>query len=211
MQLYVIPAGAIQTNAYLLVSPERGEALLIDAPGDIWAEVGPILSREKCRLSGLWLTHGHWDHMQGAAEVVQATGAVCHAHVADRLLLENPRVMSDFMAEDLNLAPVAVTDWIRPGKPLAALGLEAEVRHVPGHCPGSVLFYFAAAGVAFVGDALFKGGVGRTDLPGGDYAELERSIRTQIYTLPDDTVVYPGHGPATTVGDEKSLNPFVRG
>ena len=85
------------------------------------------------------------------------------------------------------------------------------MRHVPGHCPGSVLFYFATAGVAFVGDALFNGGVGRTDLPGGDYAELERSIRTQIYTLPSNTVVYPGHGPATTVGDEKSLNPFVRG
>lgn len=211
VQLYVIPAGPIQTNAFLLVAPERGEALLIDAPGAVWAEVAPVLAREKCRLKELWITHGHWDHMQGAAEIVRATGATCRAHEADRLLLENPRVMAEFMGEDLELEPVPVSAWLRPGEKLAALGLEVEVRHVPGHCPGNVLFHFPAVRAAFVGDSLFAGGVGRTDLPGGDFAELEHSIRSQIYTLPTDTVVYPGHGPATTVGDEKSLNPFVRG
>jgi hydroxyacylglutathione hydrolase len=211
VQLHVLPAGPIQTNAYLLVAPERGEALLIDAPGRIWAEVAPVLAREKCRLTQLWITHGHWDHMQGAAEVVRATGAACRAHEADRLLLENPRVMAEFMGEELDLPAVPVSAWLRPGEKLTALGLEAEVRHVPGHCPGNVLFHFPAARAAFGGDALFAGGVGRTDLPGGDFAELERAIRSQIYTLPAETVVYPGHGPATTVGDEKSLNPFVRG
>jgi hydroxyacylglutathione hydrolase len=211
VNLHVIPAGPIQTNAYLLTAPERGEAVLIDAPGGIRDEVAPILAREKCRLGELWITHGPWDHMQGAAEVVRATGALCRAHEADRLLLENPRVMSAFMGEDLGLEPVAVSAWLRPGETLAALGLAAEVRHVPGHCPGNVLFYFPAAQAAFVGDALFQQGVGRTDLPGGDSDELARSIRTQIYTLPPATVVYPGHGPETTVGEEKSLNPFVRG
>jgi hydroxyacylglutathione hydrolase len=210
VNLHVIPAGPIQTNAYLLTSPERGEAVLIDAPGEVWADVGPILAEEKCRLAELWITHGHWDHMQGAAEVLRATGARCRAHAADRLLLENPRVMSAFMGEDLDLEPVAVQAWLQPGEKLAALGLEAEVRHVPGHCPGNVLFYFAAAGAAFVGDALFNGSVGRTDLPGGDADELARSIRARIYTLPPATVVYPGHGPATTVGDEQASNPFVR-
>jgi hydroxyacylglutathione hydrolase len=209
--LHVIPAGPIQTNAYLLVAPERGEALLIDAPGGIWAQVAPVLARHQCRLTELWITHGHWDHTQGAAEVLRATGAVCRAHEADRLLLETPQVMSEFMGEELDLEPVAVSAWLRPGEKLAALGLEAEVRHVPGHCPGNVLFHFPAARAAFVGDALFAGGIGRTDLPGGDFAELERSIRTQIYPLPPDTAVYPGHGPATTVAQEKALNPFVRG
>jgi glyoxylase-like metal-dependent hydrolase (beta-lactamase superfamily II) len=211
VNLHIIPAGPIQTNAYLLTAPERGEAVLIDAPGAVWSEVAPILAREKCRLTELWITHGHWDHMQGAAEVLRATGALCRAHEADRLLLENPRVMAAFMGEDLGLEPVTVNAWLRPGDRIAALGTEAEVRHVPGHCPGNVLFFFPAAGAAFVGDALFNGGVGRTDLPGGDAEELVQSIRTQIYSLPPETVVYPGHGPATTVGEEKAFNPFVQG
>ncbi len=209
VNLHVLPAGPISTNAYLLTAPERGEAVLIDAPGGVWAEVEPILRAEKCRLAELWFTHGHWDHMQGGAEVVRATGARVSAHAADRVLIETPEVMKKFMDEDLGLEPVKVDRWVAPGDRLAALGLEAEVRHVPGHCPGSVLFYFAAAKAAFVGDALFQGSVGRTDLPGGGFPMLEQSIRTQIYTLPPDTAVFPGHGPATTVGAERKGNPYV--
>jgi glyoxylase-like metal-dependent hydrolase (beta-lactamase superfamily II) len=211
MQLHVIPAGLIQTNAYLLTAPERGEAVLIDAPGDVWAEVGPLLAAAKCRLTELWITHGHWDHTQGGAEIVRATGARVLAHEADRILIETPEVMKKFMGMDLALEPLHVDRWIKPGDRLDALGTTAEVRHVPGHCPGNMLFYFPAARAAFVGDALFAGSVGRTDLPGGSFDELERSIRTQIYTLPDETVVYPGHGTDTTVGAEKSTNPYVSG
>ena len=211
MQLHVIPAGLIQTNAYLLTAPERGEAVLIDAPGDIWAEVGPLLAAAKCRLTELWITHGHWDHTQGGAEVVRATGARVLAHAADRVLIETPEVMKKFMGMDLALEPLHVDRWIEAGDRLNVLGTTAEVRHVPGHCPGNVLFYFPTTRAAFVGDALFAGSVGRTDLPGGSFDELERSIRTQIYTLPDETVVYPGHGTDTTVGAEKSTNPYVSG
>ena len=215
MNLHILPAGPIQTNAYLLTAPERGEAVLIDAPGDVWAEVEPILKREGCRLTELWLTHGHWDHMQGAAEVVRATSARVLAHADDRVLIEAPGVMSDFMArftgERMILEPARVDRWVTPGEKWTTLGLEVEVRHVPGHCPGNVLFYFAAAGTAFVGDALFNGSVGRTDLPGGDFAVLEKSIREQIYTLPEKTVVFPGHGPKTTVAHERATNPYVHG
>ena len=109
----------------------------------------------------------------------------------------------------VNLEPVHVDRWLVPGERLAALGSEAEVRHVPGHCPGNVAFYFAAQHAAFVGDALFNGSVGRTDIPGGDFGQLARAIRAQLYTLPDETVVLPGHGPETTIGDEKAGNPFV--
>ncbi len=219
MNLHVLPAGPIQTNAYLVTSPARGEAVLIDAPGGVWADVERILRAEKCHLEELWITHGHWDHTQGGAEVVRATGAKVRAHLADRVLIETPEVMKKFMGMELQLEPMRVDAWLTPGERVPALGTEAEVRHVPGHCPGNVLFYFSPAvsiewlktGAAFVGDAIFNGSVGRTDLPGGNFAELEQSIRSQIYTLPEVTVVFPGHGPATTVGREKAHNPYVTG
>jgi len=207
----VLPAGPIQTNAYLLTAPERGEAVLIDAPQGVWTEVERILKEEKCRLTALWITHGHWDHIQDAAEVVRKSGAETIAHADDRMMIETPEIMERFMGERLGLEPVKVDRWVKQGDRLAALGTEAEVRHVPGHCPGNVLFYFAGARAAFVGDALFAGSVGRTDLPGGDFDTLERAIRAQIYTLPDETVVYPGHGPDTTAGAEKTTNPYVSG
>ena len=211
MNLHVLPAGPIQTNAYLLTEPALGEAVLIDAPGAVWPEVKAILAAEKCRLTEVWLTHGHWDHMQGAAEIVRATGAKVRGHAADRAMFETPAMMERFMGTKLGLEPVKIDAWIVQGERLAALGTEAEVRHVPGHCPGNVLFYFAAAQAAFVGDALFNRGIGRTDFPGGSFEELEKSIRTQIYSLPGETAVYPGHGPATTVADEKAGNPYVSG
>ncbi|HUR60261.1 MAG TPA: MBL fold metallo-hydrolase [Opitutaceae bacterium] len=211
MNLHVLPAGPIQTNAYLLTAPLRGEAVLIDAPGGIWALIAPILQREKCRLTELWLTHGHWDHTQGGAEVVRQTKAKVRAHFDDRAMIETPEVMERFMGERMNLEAVHVDTWVKQDDKYEALGVAVEVRHVPGHCPGNVLFYFATLGGAFVGDALFNGSIGRTDLPGGDFEMLERSIRQQIYTLPDATVVFPGHGPKTTVGDEKAHNPHVSG
>ena len=210
MKIHILPAGPIPTNAYLLTVPEKGEAVLVDAPGDIWDHVQPILDREHCRLIELWITHGHWDHTQGGAEVVRATGAVVRAHAADRILIENPGVMKAFAGIEFKMEPLKVDHWVEPGDILAALGTTAEVRFVPGHCPGSVLFYFAREDAAFVGDALFKGSIGRTDFPGSDFAVLAKSIRTQIYTLPDVTRVYAGHGPPTTVGEEKKDNPYVR-
>jgi glyoxylase-like metal-dependent hydrolase (beta-lactamase superfamily II) len=214
VNLHVLPAGPIQTNAYLLSIP-GGEAILIDAPGGVWAEVEPIVKAENSRLTELWLTHGHWDHMQGAAEVVRATGARTRGHADDRAMFETPAGMSEFMrrftGEALPLEPVKIDSWLSASDMLAALGTQAEVRHVPGHCPGNVLFHFPALQAAFVGDALFNGSVGRTDLPGGDFAVLERSIREQIYTLPENTVVFPGHGPKTTVAQERASNPYVSG
>src|SRR5882757_10256654 len=106
IRLTIIPAGPIQTNAYLLTEPARGEAVLIDAPGNVWPLVEKILTVEKCRLTELWLTHGHWDHMQGAAEVVRATGAKTRGHAADRAMFETPGRMERFMGARLGLEPV---------------------------------------------------------------------------------------------------------
>lgn len=211
MKLHVLPAGPIQTNAYLLTEPEKGEAVLIDAPGNVWKDVAPILEKERCKLTELWITHGHWDHTQGGAAVVRATGAKVRAHVDDKVLIETPEVMERFMGERMNLEPVVVDRWVKPGETFSALGTTIEVRHVPGHCPGNVLFYFASLEAAFVGDALFNGSIGRTDLPGGNFEQLEKAIREQIYTLPPTTVVFPGHGPKTTVAQERAHNPYVSG
>lgn len=212
MKIHVLPGGILETNAYLLTSPERGEAVLIDAPDGVWDDVAPLLASDGCRLTELWLTHGHWDHMQDAARIARECGAKIRAHPADRVLLETPAVMSAFLMGRVRLEPVAVDHWLAPGERLTAPdGSAVEVRHVPGHCPGNVLFYLAGTKIAFVGDAIFAGGVGRSDLPGGDGKVLAESIRSQIYTLPDETVLYPGHGPETTVGRERATNPFVRG
>ncbi|HEX2101745.1 MAG TPA: MBL fold metallo-hydrolase, partial [Candidatus Synoicihabitans sp.] len=195
----------------LLTSAAQGDAVLIDAPGGIWEEIAPRLAADGVKLTRLWITHGHWDHTQGGAEVVRHTGARVVAHPADRSLIETPEIMSAFLGEELGLEPMTVNQWLQPGQTLDAFGNVVEVRHVPGHCPGNVLFYFAQQRAAFVGDAIFSGSVGRTDLPGGSMEELAESIRREIYTLPEDTVLYPGHGPATRVGVERRTNPFVTG
>ena len=207
--VHCLPAGLIQTNAYLLTDAARGEAVLVDAPGGIWSLVGPLLGREGCRLTLLLLTHGHWDHTQGAAEVVRRTGAQVFAHADDRVLYETPDFMRPLLPPAVEMEPIRVDRWLQDGETLEALGDTVRVGHVPGHCPGSLSFYFSGAGAVFPGDARFRGSVGRTDLPGGDFGQLERSIRTRLYTLPDGTVVYPGHGAPTTVAQERAHNPHV--
>lgn len=209
VKIHVLPSGPIQTIGYLLTEPKTGEAVLVDAPGDILAKIQPLLIKDGCSLKELWLTHGHWDHMQDGEAVRKATGALVRAHRADQGLIETPEIMEGFMGKKMGLSGVKVDAWVEQGDRLTALGRDFEVRHVPGHCAGNVLFYQAAAKAALVGDALFNGGVGRWDLPGGSYDLLAKSIREQIYTLPDDTVVFPGHGPRTTVGAEKAGNPYV--
>lgn len=209
VKIHVLPSGPIQTIGYLLSDSKLGEAVLVDAPGGILEKIQPLLLKEGCTLKELWLTHGHWDHTQEAAKVVRETKAVVRGHVADKVLFETPELMEERMGRQLGLEPLQVDIWTGQGDGVTALGRQFEVRHVPGHCPGNILFYQAELKAAFVGDALFKDGVGRWDLPGGDFDQLAQAIREQIYTLPDDTVVFPGHGPRTSVGDEKFGNPYV--
>ena len=209
MKIHVLPSGPIQTIGYLLTDSRLGGAVLVDAPGGILEKIQPLLAQEHCTLQELWLTHGHWDHTQDAARVKRELKVRVSAHSADRQLIETPEIMEEFMGARMGLEGVTVDCWVEQGEKITALGRIFEVRHVPGHCPGNVLFYSAEARAAFVGDALFHRGVGRWDLPGGSLELLARSIRSQIYTLPDETIVFPGHGPRTTVGEEKSANPYV--
>lgn len=210
MEIHTLPAGPIQTNAYLVLDREAGRAVLIDAPHGVWEEIGPALAEAGARLEALLLTHAHWDHT-GDAATIQATGVPVYAHEADRPLLENPEIQEMFSIPGYPIPTVQIDRIVAQGDKLELAGQSIEVRHVPGHCAGNVLFHLPALGVAFVGDAIFAGSVGRTDFPGCSMAVLERSIRTQIYTLPPDTRLLPGHGPATTVARERATNPFVSG
>ncbi|MCD8483978.1 MAG: MBL fold metallo-hydrolase [Verrucomicrobia bacterium] len=206
IRCYTLPP--IGTNSYLLIPPESEGAILVDAPLNSFATVEKVLVQTGRKLSALLLTHGHWDHTLDGWRFNQA-GIPVYAHRGDDLLLSQPEAMSAFSIPGLKMQPVHVDHWVKGDDRIAIAGMDWEVRAVPGHSPGSVLFWCEQAQLAFVGDALFAGSVGRTDLPGGDFAELETSIRTQIYTLPPATRVFPGHGPETSVGTEMQSNPYV--
>ncbi|MFT4900791.1 MAG: hydroxyacylglutathione hydrolase [Lentimonas sp.] len=200
----------IGTNAFALIQPELKECIIIDAPLDAFDWAQQVAKKHDCKIIALLLTHGHWDHILDGHKFAKA-GIPTYGHEADALMFASPSRMASYAIPGLEMQPVAITEWIEDSTMLNMLGIEIEVRHVPGHCPGNVLFYLPSEAAAVVGDAIFAGSVGRYDLPGGDFATLEKSIQTQIYSLPAATTLYPGHGPKTTVAREKSSNPHVRG
>ena len=208
MKIACFELGPVATNAFLIWNEAGEDAALVDAPPGAWSAVQPVLDEHGLKLSQLLLTHGHWDHMAGAAEV-KAQGVKTWGHDADRQLFAEPAVMSAFAMPGMDFDPVEIDHWIDEGDMVEVLGGQVEVRHVPGHCPGNVLFYLEDEKLALVGDAIFAGSIGRTDLPGGDFDVLEKAIRKRIYTLPNEVVLLPGHGPSTTVGREKETNPYV--
>jgi len=204
--------GPLQNNVYLLADEESKDAVLIDPSFEPERQAAEIWQRG-WNLRQIWLTHGHFDHTLGAAGLRKL-------FTPAPLVGMHPEAQAWALAygEKLNfgyqMTPLPDTD-IRffHGQQLS-LNPEAdapivEVREVPGHSPGSVIFYCAQAGAAFVGDAIFRESIGRTDLPGGDYPALLAAIRTQIFTLPEDTMLLPGHGPASSVGYERAYNPYV--
>lgn len=200
--------GPINTNAYLLYNDT--EAILIDAPHDTLTHIEPFLENNHLALTALLLTHGHWDHIAGAKEIREKLKPKVYAHSADKAWIEDPSLMNNILPSKFHIQSVKVDEWLEENSQLELLGEVFEVRHVPGHAPGNILFYNKNLASAFVGDAIFQGSIGRYDLPGGNYKELIHSIKTNIYSLPEDTVLYSGHGPSTTVGQEKLTNPFVK-
>ena len=208
MQILTFQLGPLATNAYLLLPPRRKEAVLIDAPQGAFTAISPHLGDRK--LVAVLLTHGHWDHIVDAA-ACRGGGARVYAHSSDRLWIENPSLQATFMPPLAPIPPTRVDELLSQGQVLELAGLRVQVRHVPGHSPGNVMFYSRDLEKAFPGDVIMAGTVGRTDLPGGGWRDLEKSIKEQIYTLPPNTVLYPGHGQPTMVGAEKAGNLFVRG
>lgn len=205
MRVIAIPNGRFAENCYLVLDERSGDAAVID-PGE---EAGLILHKlaaAEGRAVGIWITHAHVDHVLGVARVKAATGAPVSLHPADRLLYDH--VPDQALAFGMAAEPLPAPDRALAGGDMLRVGaLAFRVRPAPGHSPGSVVF--EGEGVAFSGDVLFQDSIGRTDLPGGDFDTLIRSIERELLALPDSTIVYPGHGPETTVGRERHSNPFL--
>lgn len=207
--------GPFATNTYLVTDPDTKRCLVVDAPPESAALLLPLIQQRGLALEAVLLTHGHWDHIADAPGFA-AAGAPLYAHAADADCYAKPELFAPFYQTalphltDADFQPVKIARWVEAGDALELLGRVFEVRHVPGHCAGNVLFYCPSEKLAFPGDAIFQGSVGRTDLPGGSWNTLLKSIREQIYTLPEDVSLLPGHGGETSVGKEKRLNPYAR-
>jgi hydroxyacylglutathione hydrolase len=207
MRIVQIPNGQFVQNCYLVVDERAGECAIVD-PGE---EAGLIL--DKIAATGakpvaIWLTHAHLDHVLGVPRVAAETGVPVWLHPADRPLYDAvPEQATWFGLQAPALPPPDRTfahgDTVRVGD------LTFQVRHTPGHSPGSVCL--VGPGVVLGGDVLFAGSIGRTDLPGGDFDTLIASIERELLSLPEATIVYTGHGPETTVGHERRSNPFLTG
>ncbi len=199
----------IGTNAIALINTDRSECIVIDAPQEAYNWAIKIARDHECEIVALILTHGHWDHIIDAHKFTTA-GIQTFGHREDAQMFADPAIMINYALPDLELLPVEINRWVEHGQHLDILGVQMEIRHVPGHCPGNILVYLPYQEAAIVGDVIFSGSVGRYDLPGGDFEVLQQSIRKEVYSLPDSITLYPGHGPTTTVGHEKVSNPFVR-
>jgi hydroxyacylglutathione hydrolase len=202
------PVGPLRCNCTLLANLETREAIIID-PGDEIADILARLARRQFTLKQIIVTHAHIDHIGGAAQLRRVTGAPVLFHQADLPILG----MMEMQAAWIGVATPEQTaldqsadDGLSAGIP----GLEAEVIHTPGHTPGSICLHFPKQELLLAGDTLFAGSVGRTDLPGGDTKALLRSIHTRLLPLPENTLVVPGHGQETTLGQEREMNPFLQ-
>jgi glyoxylase-like metal-dependent hydrolase (beta-lactamase superfamily II) len=208
LEIVKFELGPVMTNVYLIADPQTGEAAVIDPAAEGEVIVAEAL-RQGWRIGDIWLTHAHFDHIAGVAAV------------ADRLRPPPPVALHalDYPLWRLEGGAPLFGMHIAPG-PEPTISLEhnqqlhvgntlLEVRHSPGHTPGHVIFYCPTAAVAFCGDVIFQMGIGRTDLPGGDFDTLIRSIQEQVMTLPGETRLLSGHGPETTVGLERRMNPFL--
>ena len=207
MQIVQIPNGQFVENCYLVIDERAGECAIVD-PGE---EAGLILHKVAAtgaKPVAIWLTHAHIDHVLGVPRVAAETGAPVWLHPADRPLYDAvPEQAAWFGLEAPALPPPDRTfahgDAVRVGD------VAFQVRHTPGHSPGSVSL--VGPGVVLGGDVLFAGSIGRTDLPGGDFDTLIASIERELLSLPEATIVYTGHGPQTTIGHERRANPFLTG
>jgi glyoxylase-like metal-dependent hydrolase (beta-lactamase superfamily II) len=210
LQIVRFTLGPVQTNAYLLADDVTGDAAVIDPAWD-----GDVILAEAAkrgwRIAHLWYTHAHFDHIGGAGAIANGLNPLplVALHPDDHVLwrMEGGAPLFGFKIDP---GPEPTVD-LSHGQRLRLGEAEIEVRVTPGHTAGHCVFYVPGAGVCFCGDLIFRDGVGRADLPGGDWDQLEKSIREEIFTLPDETRLLSGHGEETTVGREKQSNPFVHG
>jgi hydroxyacylglutathione hydrolase len=207
MKVVPVPNGRFMENCYLVGDQDRGECAVID-PGEETALIARALTDLGMRPVAIWLTHAHIDHVLGVPELKRITGAPVYLHPDDRPLYD--RVVQQAAAFGMRASPLPPPDRTFAHGDVVRVGdLAFAVRHTPGHSPGSVSLVGSDA--VFVGDVLFQGSIGRCDLPGGDMDTLLQSIQRELLCLPDDTIVYSGHGSETSIGRERAANPFLTG
>jgi glyoxylase-like metal-dependent hydrolase (beta-lactamase superfamily II) len=206
----ILPVGMLACNCSMVGDEATGEAVVID-PGDDIERVQEILARHGLRARYIVATHAHIDHVAGIEKLQRASGAAVLLHEGDLPLYQNLAMQAAW----LGVRPpgtVEVDQFLREGDALRWGSLQLEVLHTPGHSPGSLSLHLTGEhGRIFSGDTLFQGSIGRTDLWGGSFDQILCSIQNTLLRLPDDTPVFPGHGPATTIGEEREYNPFLRG
>ena len=203
--------GPFFKNGFVVACVDTREAVLVD-PGDEVAELLAFIEHETLTVRHILLTHAHVDHVTGVGAAKRAFGVPVYLHRDDLFLYEAAAQQGAMFGVRVEpLPPIDI--FYSAGQAIPFGEYEARPHHTPGHCPGGVCLQIGVKGTAgkdlFVGDTLFAGSIGRTDLPGGDYDTLMRSIRTVLFAFGDDAKVYPGHGPGTTIGQERRTNPFV--
>jgi hydroxyacylglutathione hydrolase len=205
----IIPVTPFQQNCTILFDSEDKTGVIVDPGGDV-PVILDVLDRNKILPSAIWITHGHVDHVGGAMELKEALGLeILGPHVADKPLLDNVESQSQRfgLVEARNCTP---DRFLEEGEVVSFGSHVFSVLHCPGHAPGHLVYFNAVAKLAHVGDVLFRGSVGRTDLPFGDHATLVRSIKEKLLPLGDDIGFICGHGPGGKLGEERRTNPFLR-
>jgi glyoxylase-like metal-dependent hydrolase (beta-lactamase superfamily II) len=203
LDVRTLPLGPIGTNCHLVRRPGAAEAVVVDPGGDA-GTIRAELAGLGARCVAILITHGHWDHLGGVADLAEETGTPVHMAEGERVLLER---IADFAPPGVVLRPWTPNVLLSGDEPLSLAGISFETTPVPGHSPAHLAYH--ADGCLFSGDVLFAGSVGRTDFPGSDPATLLDSIRRLLALYPPETAVYSGHGPATTLGRELASNPFL--
>lgn len=207
IKVYGIRVSVFSTNCYLVLNEETKEGFLID-PGDYEEKIIDVLKEKGVKLTAIYLTHGHLDHMMAVERIREEYGVFAYCHEAELDVLADPvqNLTARFMRHSY------VLDGVKPltdGEEFTTAGVQVKVIHTPGHTPGGCCYCLPTEGILFSGDTLFFRSIGNTEFPGGSMATIARSIREKLYTLPEETVVYAGHGEETDIGSEKRENPYV--